>query len=111
MVAKNPLFAGWSLKKFKATVVNDIWPEVLFFSGVATREFFVSSFPRHLSPKTLCARLASGDACIRVHRVQVVVLQRDAHRARYGARSGYFLQDINGIREVRAHNTLAQCTG
>ena len=52
MVAKNPLFAGWSLKKFKATVVNDIWPEVLFFSGVATSEFFVRSSARHLSSRT-----------------------------------------------------------
>ena len=38
MVAQNPLFVGWSLKKFKATVVNDIWPEVLFFSLVAASE-------------------------------------------------------------------------
>lgn len=37
MVAHNPLFHGrWTLKKFNATVVNDIWPEVLFFSAVAT---------------------------------------------------------------------------
>ena len=39
MVAQNPLFTGWSLKKFKATVINDIWPEVLFFSLVGTSEF------------------------------------------------------------------------
>ena len=50
MVAKNALFAGWSLKKFKATVVNYIWPEVLFFSGVATSESFVRCFLRYLSP-------------------------------------------------------------
>ena len=36
MVAENPLFSKWSLKKFKATVINDIWPEVLFFAAVAT---------------------------------------------------------------------------
>lgn len=37
MVAANPLFRGrWTLKKFNATVVNDIWPEVAFFSLVAT---------------------------------------------------------------------------
>jgi hypothetical protein len=41
MVANNPLFSGrWTLKKFNATVVNDIWPEVLFFTGVATGELF-----------------------------------------------------------------------
>ena len=38
MVAQNPLFVGWSLKKFKATVINDIWPEVLFFTAVAASE-------------------------------------------------------------------------
>lgn len=42
MVAQNPLFASWSLKKFRATVVNDIWPEVLFFSLVATMVSLVS---------------------------------------------------------------------
>ena len=45
MVANNPLFSGrWTLKKFNATVVNDIWPEVLFFTGVATGESPVQNF-------------------------------------------------------------------
>lgn len=35
MPAANPLFSSWSLKKFRATVFNDIWPEVLFFSAIA----------------------------------------------------------------------------
>ncbi|KAI0764800.1 Bestrophin, RFP-TM, chloride channel-domain-containing protein [Fomes fomentarius] len=47
MVAKNPLFAGWSLKKFKATVINDIWPEVLFFTGVAAMVSLVSDLTTH----------------------------------------------------------------
>ncbi|KAI0646104.1 UPF0187-domain-containing protein [Trametes meyenii] len=47
MVAKNPLFVGWSFKKFKATVINDIWPEVLFFSGVATMVTLVSEMTKH----------------------------------------------------------------
>ncbi|KAI0684547.1 UPF0187-domain-containing protein [Cytidiella melzeri] len=43
MVAANPLFAGGSYyKKFKATVVNDIWPEVLFFVLIATMVVLVS---------------------------------------------------------------------
>ena len=46
MVAENPLFSKWSLKKFKATVINDIWPEVLFFSAVAASE----SVPIHVAP-------------------------------------------------------------
>ncbi|TEB31878.1 UPF0187-domain-containing protein [Coprinellus micaceus] len=37
MVAQNPLFSGrFTFKKFQATVINDIWPEVLFFTAVAT---------------------------------------------------------------------------
>lgn len=37
MVAENPLFQGsLSWKKLQATVVNDIWPEVLFFTLIAT---------------------------------------------------------------------------
>jgi len=42
MVAQNPLFASWSLKKFRATVINDIWPEVLFFTLIATMVSLVS---------------------------------------------------------------------
>ncbi|OBZ78130.1 hypothetical protein A0H81_02289 [Grifola frondosa] len=48
MVAANPLFSGsWSLKKFKATVINDIWPEVLFFTLVATMVTLVSTMTSH----------------------------------------------------------------
>ncbi|KAG7443051.1 uncharacterized protein BT62DRAFT_1078785 [Guyanagaster necrorhizus] len=43
MVAYNPVLRGkWTLKKFNATVINDIWPEVLFFTAVATMVTFVS---------------------------------------------------------------------
>ncbi|KAG7092130.1 hypothetical protein E1B28_008504 [Marasmius oreades] len=46
MVAANPLFrGGWSWKKkLAATVLNDIWPEVLFFAGVATMVATVNVF-------------------------------------------------------------------
>ena len=36
MVSKNPLFLTWTAKKFQSTVINDIWPEVIFFTLVAT---------------------------------------------------------------------------
>lgn len=36
MVAKDPLFGHWTAKKFSATVLDDIWPEVTFFTLVAT---------------------------------------------------------------------------
>ncbi|KAI0691844.1 UPF0187-domain-containing protein [Cytidiella melzeri] len=43
MVAVSSLFAGGSYyKKLKATVVNDIWPEVLFFVLIATMVVLVS---------------------------------------------------------------------
>lgn len=73
MVAQNPLFAGWSLKKFKATVVNDIWPEVLFFSGVATSEssMQMSSLPQNL---TWVGAPASGDSCLPVYAAQASIL-------------------------------------
>lgn len=36
MVAHNPLFSGrWTLEKFQATVINDIWPETAFFTLIA----------------------------------------------------------------------------
>jgi putative membrane protein len=38
MVASNPMWGGISLRKFQATVINDIWPEVAFFTLVATGE-------------------------------------------------------------------------
>ncbi|KAL1698491.1 Bestrophin, RFP-TM, chloride channel-domain-containing protein [Schizophyllum commune] len=45
MVAANPLFRGrWTLKRFNATVINDIWPEVFFFTLVATMVTCVSKF-------------------------------------------------------------------
>ncbi|KAF8881233.1 Bestrophin, RFP-TM, chloride channel-domain-containing protein [Infundibulicybe gibba] len=48
MVAHNPLFAGqWTIKKFKATVINDIWPEVTFFTLVATMVCLVSEMTDH----------------------------------------------------------------
>lgn len=48
MVATNPLFrGGFSIKKFNATVINDIWPEVLFFTLVATMVSLVSDMTSH----------------------------------------------------------------
>ncbi|KZS89278.1 hypothetical protein SISNIDRAFT_417158 [Sistotremastrum niveocremeum HHB9708] len=43
MPAPNPLLAGqWTAKKFRSTVINDIWPEVLFFTLIATMVALVS---------------------------------------------------------------------
>ncbi|KAJ3504923.1 hypothetical protein NLJ89_g7684 [Agrocybe chaxingu] len=43
MVAQNPLFSGrWTWKKFGATVLDDIWPEVIVFTLFATIIVLVS---------------------------------------------------------------------
>ncbi|KAG6877902.1 hypothetical protein C0992_009095 [Termitomyces sp. T32_za158] len=48
MVSHNPLFHGrWTAKRFQATVVNDIWPEVLFFTLIATMVSAVSKLTPH----------------------------------------------------------------
>jgi len=48
MVSSNPLFRGsWTFKKFQATVINDIWPEVTFFSLVAAMVTLVTKKTHH----------------------------------------------------------------
>ncbi|KAJ3519224.1 hypothetical protein NM688_g9332 [Phlebia brevispora] len=48
MVAENPLFSGGSYyKKFKATIVNDIWPEVTFFTAIGCMVTLVSELTPH----------------------------------------------------------------
>ncbi|KAH8119345.1 UPF0187-domain-containing protein [Phellopilus nigrolimitatus] len=47
MVQKSPLFAKWTVKQFQATVINDIWPETLFFTLVATMVTLVSEKTSH----------------------------------------------------------------
>jgi hypothetical protein len=51
MVAQNPLFRGkWTLKKLQSTVINDIWPEMIFFTGVSVSKWICFSVLN-----TLCA--------------------------------------------------------
>ncbi|KAJ7773948.1 hypothetical protein B0H16DRAFT_115103 [Mycena metata] len=48
MVAEDPLFrGGWTMRKFKATVINDIWPEVIFFTGIATMVSIITEMKIH----------------------------------------------------------------
>jgi len=48
MVSQNPLMAGrWTIKKLEALVINDIWPEMLVFTGIATMVVCVSKFTDH----------------------------------------------------------------
>ena len=39
-MVENPLICQWTVKKLRSTVIFTIWREVLFFSIVATSEFF-----------------------------------------------------------------------
>ncbi|KAJ7486630.1 UPF0187-domain-containing protein [Mycena latifolia] len=61
MVASNPLFKGWSIKKFNATVINDVWPEVTFFTLVATMVAMVTRMTSHslAVPNTLLTVLGT----------------------------------------------------
>lgn len=48
MVSQNPLFhGGLSIRKLSATVINDVWVEVLFFTLVATMVSLVSDMTSH----------------------------------------------------------------
>ncbi|KAJ7103888.1 UPF0187-domain-containing protein [Mycena epipterygia] len=47
MVESNPLFTKWTLKKFNATVINDVWPEVSFFTLVAAMVALVTKMTSH----------------------------------------------------------------
>ncbi|KAJ7093443.1 UPF0187-domain-containing protein [Mycena belliarum] len=47
MVASNPVLSGWSVRKFNATVINDVWPEVSFFTLVATMVAMVTKMTSH----------------------------------------------------------------
>lgn len=55
MVAKNPLFLTWSAKKFQSTVINDIWPEVIFFTLVATSAYSLPNLPMYIEGTQLTA--------------------------------------------------------
>ncbi|KAJ7509543.1 Bestrophin, RFP-TM, chloride channel-domain-containing protein [Mycena galericulata] len=47
MVASDPLFSGWSLKKWNAMVINDVWPETMFFTLVAAMVALVTKLTTH----------------------------------------------------------------
>ncbi|KIJ43161.1 hypothetical protein M422DRAFT_779860 [Sphaerobolus stellatus SS14] len=48
MVAADPLFSGsWSLYKFRATVLNDIWPETALFTLIAAMVTTVTMLTKH----------------------------------------------------------------
>ncbi|KAJ7207208.1 Bestrophin, RFP-TM, chloride channel-domain-containing protein [Mycena pura] len=48
MVAENPLFqGGFTMRKLNATVVNDIWPETLFFTAFAAMVAIITEMNIH----------------------------------------------------------------
>ncbi|KAI5123996.1 hypothetical protein M0805_006406 [Coniferiporia weirii] len=46
-MAERPHFMKWSAMKFQATVLNDIWPETLFFTLIALMVTLVSKMTGH----------------------------------------------------------------
>ncbi|TFK41737.1 Bestrophin, RFP-TM, chloride channel-domain-containing protein [Crucibulum laeve] len=48
MVTRNPLFhAHWTVQRFRATIVTEVWPAVLFFTLIALMVYLVSSQTSH----------------------------------------------------------------
>jgi len=39
-------FTKFLFKKYKATVIDDIWPELIFFTGVAVSELHFWALPK-----------------------------------------------------------------
>ena len=102
MVAANPLFAGGSYyKKFQATVINDIWPEVLFFSLVGTSKSSLASTYLDVSPAPL-----SGHTRVRNDLHKALDIKPDVDRTWYGARSGHLLPNVDCLRTVSGIRTV-----
>ena len=94
MVAENPLFQGsLSWKKLQATVVNDIWPEVLFFSLIATSKnahpFSSSADASH-----------SGLCCWKVDFHRFECLEPAVDRIGYRAGFGHLFPNFIRLRKV-----------
>ena len=98
MVAANPLFVGGNVsRKFRATVVNDIWPEVLFFTLVATSEWHHRLWfdvAAHRRP------FPSGDFGVGNDRHIFGHLKSDANGPRYRPRFSHLVPDVHGLRKV-----------
>lgn len=111
MVAYNPVFRGkWTIKKFNATVINDVWPEVLFFTAVAVSAclFFPVRTTVDLFSLPIIADLFllecyfhsndnSGDIRVNQDSAFARRVAPIAYCPGYSARSGDFVQDVNGL--------------
>ena len=90
-MAENPLFQGsLSWKKLQATVVNDIWPEVLFFTLVATSK---DSLPTQ-SPGAHLALFHSGCLCKHADSCQFGCLKSVVDRVGYGVGFGHLFPNF-----------------
>ncbi len=56
-------FTKFLLKKYKATVIDDIWPELIFFTGVAVSELHSSPEGSITSPCFSNLMYISGLLC------------------------------------------------
>ena len=91
MVSSNPLFRGkWNARKFQATVINDIWPEVLFFTLVATSMGYSTIIYLLLIP-------ASGNFGIQKHLQRPRNLQSTLDGSWYGTWFGHLFPNILGV--------------
>lgn len=94
MVAENPLFQGsLSWKKLQATVVNDVWPEVLFFTLIGLSK---NAHPFSSSADVLL----SGFCCWKVDLPRFECLKPAVDRVGYRVGFGHLFPNFVRLRKV-----------
>ena len=83
-------------KWIKATVINDIWPELLFFTLVATSMASSSFFVSHSLMKWTCG----GGVGNKENEHIAGNIESDVDGAGYRVGSRGFIQDFVGVRSV-----------
>jgi hypothetical protein len=92
MVASNPLFHGrWTMKKFHATVLNDIWPEVTFFTLISISLF---PLPCTLDYHVITLFNNSGHLDLEVDPTQAPDFECTVGYSGYCARFGHIIQNV-----------------
>lgn len=102
MVTVNPFFQSpfFSRQKLRATVTNDIWPAVLFFTLIATSTSFFASYCNDGIRWIYIRRSGSGRIGNDQH--NTCHQQSDVDSTRHSVRFGHIVQNLDCLRKVRA---------